>query len=59
MDINWRSMKLKHKITVIPSDSPNKSFLLSCACGNLVMDVVEEDVGRLIRIHWDVINQRR
>lgn len=48
----------KHNITVNPSDSYRKPFLVSCSCGLLHMDTNEE-VGRLIRIHWEIVNIRR
>lgn len=48
---------MNHTIIVV-NTLHSKSFLITCSCGNLCMDVVEEDVGRLIRIHWDVSKRK-
>lgn len=46
--------KTQHRITVTETLDTHNKFLVQCSCACLVIDVPEKDVGRIIRIHWNV-----
>lgn len=49
---------MEHIVSVIKAPPP-KPYLLSCSCGDLYMEVCKEDVGVLIKIHWEAVEKRR